>query len=153
MVTRGDIGDILNCLPLNNEGHTDIKLCNQHYRMLHRQLRPENYQWKCGICSSTIKGFNYRTCPEPELLQEHLLQNTDFLGTLAANTKVCMACYRYSLIVLAIVKENPKINDDDLQSLVGDIQKSVPVQPLLNITVHSELVEVALKLTTIHVAQ
>ena len=130
-------------------------LCDKHYRSLQKKLNPVNYQWKCVVCSTGIRGSNYshfRACAEPELFQKTLINHTDFQGTITASDKVCTACYRHSLTISKIFKENPAPNDDEFLLLVASIQKSLPAFPY-SINTESELTEIAAKYTIIHVAQ
>lgn len=154
-MTRGDLSNILNCSPVPSSELTDstqTRLCDQHYRTVHRELHPGTYQWKCAVCSAVLKGSNHRTCSEPQSFQQHLHDHTDFVETLTASTRVCMACYRYSLTVAGLSKENILTNDDDFQCLVEQVQKSVPLLPF-TITQDSELIDIAVKLTVINVAK
>ena len=83
-------------------------LCDKHYRSLQKKLNPENYQWKCVVCSTGIRGSNYsnfRACSEPELFQKHLVDHTDFQGTITVSDKLCAACYRHSLTISKITRE------------------------------------------------
>ena len=153
--TREEIGRILNCTPLDGEGHPQTKLCNDHYRALHKKLNPDNYQWKCAACSTAIKGSNYckfLTCSEPDTFQKHIVEHTDFSGTISANEKICMACYRYSLTLTKLSRDKPKTDDEDFLNLIEGIQNTVPSLPF-NLTQESELIDLALKMTIISVAQ
>ena len=107
------------------------------------------------VCSTDIQGSKYsqfRACCEPELFQKTLVEHTDFQGTITATDKVCTACYRHSLTISKINKENPAPNDDEFLLLLAAIQKSLPAFPY-SITRESELIEIATKYTVIHVAQ
>ena len=73
-------------------------------------------------------------------------------GTLSPTTQVCMACYRYSLTVAAILKDKRTSNDEEFQRLVADLQNSVPVLPF-SLTQESELIETALKMAIADVTQ
>ncbi len=147
--TSEDISRILKCSSINSDS-AETKLCNSHYRALHRQLKPHNYQWKCAVCLTATRS--YLTCSEPDTFQKNLEKQTNFVGKLTANDKVCMACYRYSLTVAKLSKENPISNDEDFFSLLQGIQNTVPVLPLC-ISKERELIDIALKYTVIGVAQ
>ena len=103
LACREEIKEYLKC-PLKCT-NADIKattthLCDKHYRCLQKELNPENYQWKCVVCSAAIRGSNYsnfRACSEPEQFQTHLQEHAGFQGTITASDKVCAACYRQSL--------------------------------------------------------
>ena len=154
LVPREDIGTILECTPLGADGCSSegTRLCVLHYRTLHKHLKPEIYQRKCGVCASKIRGSRYHTCSKPEVFQDHLLERTDFPGRIGAQTKVCTTCYRFSMTVTDSSKSTSTTTDADLQSLIETIRASMPEQPF-TITLESDLLEVALKSTAIHVAQ
>ena len=38
-------------------------------------------------------------CPEPDLIQKHLQENTDFSGQISTEDRVCYACYRSHLFI------------------------------------------------------
>ena len=119
---------LLTCTCVHNK-HTSTHLCDMHYRSLHKALNPANYQWKCVVCLIGINGSNYsnfRACSEPELFQSHL---NDFQGKLIQYDKVCMECYRYSLTISRIRKENPISVDDDFRALMEMFKKSLPPLP------------------------
>ena len=54
---------------------------------LHKELKPDNYQQKCTVCSSTIKESIALT----EYFQEHLLKYTDFLNCVYKSMHSCLA--------------------------------------------------------------
>ena len=157
LASREEVSRYLECSL--NERSSDSKrmithLCDKHYRSLQKKLNPENYQWKCVLCSTGIRGSNYsnfRACSEPELFQKHLVDHTDFQGTITTCDKLCAACYRHSLTISKINKENPAPNDHEFLLLVASIQGSLPALPY-SITRESELIEIATKYTVVHVA-
>ena len=127
----------------NDSNSMSTHLCDKHYRSLQKKLNPENYQLKCVVCSTGIRGSNYsqfRTWCEPELFQKTLFEHTDFQGTIIATDKV----RRHSPTISKINKENSAPNDDEFLLLLAAIQKSLPALPY-NITRESELIEIATK--------
>ena len=66
--------------------------------------------------------------------------------------KVCMECYRHSLVVSKINKDNPISNDPDFYALLSAIQKTVDSLPF-SITNNHQLLDIATKLTVIQIAQ
>ena len=96
--------------------------------------------------------FKFRACSEPEVFQRHLQESTDFEGTINAHDKVCMECYRHSLIISRIKRENPISSDTDFHTLLSAIQNTVPSLPF-SITTDCQLLDIATKLTIIQVAQ
>ena len=158
LACREEIEEYLKC-PLKCTS-ADIKattthLCDKHYRCLQKELNPENYQWKCVVCSAAIRGSNYsnfRACSEPEQFQKHLQEHAGFQGTITASDKVCAACYRHSLVFSKINKEKLTTDDEDFLTLLASIQDSIPAFPF-HIGSESKLIEIALKFTVIHVAK
>ncbi len=55
LANKEEIGRYLKC-SLQQSQMQETHLCDKHYRMLHRQLSPASYQWKCSICSVGIRG-------------------------------------------------------------------------------------------------
>ena len=153
LANREEISHHLKCSPLSNSGSPETSLCDGHYRTLDKLVNPANYQWKCAVCSTAIRGSNYhnfRTCTDPDLFQRHLKEHTDYEGTITASDKVCMECYRHSLLVVRLAKEKPVTTDEGLRSLIDSIKDSMT--PLL---VHedNEIIDHALKMTAVCIAR
>ena len=60
------LSDILNCTAATTSGQTN--LCGSHYRVLHKELNPGQYQRNCAICASPINPPSCRTCSEHEII-------------------------------------------------------------------------------------
>ena len=115
-------------------------------------FNPVHYQWKCMVCSIGISSHNYsnfRACSEPEVFQG-TFRNVQILRV--AHDKVCMGCYRHSLVISKISKDNPISNDQDFHTLLSAIQNTVPRLPF-SITNNYQLLDIATKFTVIHVTQ
>ncbi len=145
---RALLSTLFNC---SDTASDQTNLCSSHYRVLHRELNPGNYQWNCIVCSTPVRASSYRTCSEREIFQSHLREHTDFSGSITTTDKLCMPCYRYSLAVVKMVKEKPITTDSDLAHLVTEIQNSLPTLPL-QIDEESKLLDIALGLTVLSVA-
>ena len=158
LASRDEISDFLQCtldIRSANSKTTTTDLCDKYYRAVQKKLNPTNYQWRCVVCSAGIRGSNYssfRSCCDPELFQRHLIEHADFQGNITASDKVCAECYRHSLTISKIKKENLVTNDHDFSVLVASIQTSLPALPF-SIKDESKLIEIATKYTVIHVAQ
>ena len=120
-----------------------------------KQISPASYQWKCGVCSIAIRGGNYqsfRACAEPELFTKHLREHTDHDVGITGNEKVCMECYRHSLTVAREAIEKPTTTDDEFKCLIDTIKGSLSTLQA-EITNEQKLIDYALKLTTVAIAQ
>ncbi len=139
----------LECTPFADRDSTNgTKLCDIHYRALHKGMKPDSYQWKCAICSMAIRGSNYhnfKTCSEPGLFQNHLHQHTDFEGQLSS-----FACSR--TVVKLLHTSHPTSSNRDLNELVNSIKHSLPEWPY-RANDFNELLQIALKLAIVDVAQ
>ena len=155
LASKEEIRCHLQCGPLTDRSGKDTNLCDQHYRDLHKQTNPENYQWKCAVCSIAVRGSNYhkfRACAEPRTFQQHLREHTDYEGSITDTDKVCMECYRYSLSVVRATKENPITNDEDLKILVNSITDSLS-EFTVPIRDEAEVHDYALRWCVLDVAQ
>ena len=155
LASKEEIRCHLQCGPLTDRSGKDTNLCDQHYRDLHKQTNPENYQWKCAVCSIAVRGSNYhkfRACAEPRTFQQHLREHTDYEGSITDTDKVCMECYRYSLSVVRATKENPITNDKDLKILVNSITDSLS-EFTVPIRDEAEVHDYALRWCVLDVAQ
>ena len=63
-----------------------------------------------------------RTCPNPKSIQEYLVENSGFEGTIPEDGKVCPPCYKVQLLIL---KQKPKSTDADLQALISDLKQQM----------------------------
>ena len=109
LVSKANFCDIFgeNAEPISDEG---IALCLEHYGELYRHLNPFNKT--CITCDKAINDISKsRKCPEPELIQLFLQQNTEFSGVINADSRVCYACYKAHLIII------PSIVSDSNYSL------------------------------------
>ena len=154
LATREEIRQHLQCPPLTSPDKMETDLCNKHYRILHKQVNPSSYQWKCAVCSVAIRGSNYhnfRACSEPELFQKHLQEHTTFEGNITACDKVCMDCYRLSLAIAHLEKEKPLTTDDDFKCLIDSIKSSMTPMPPV-VTDENQLITYALKSSAVGIA-
>ena len=106
----------------------ETNLCDKHYGNLHKQLSPACYQWKCAVCSITLRGSNYqrfRACAEPELFEKHPREHTDHDVSITASDKVCMECYRHSVTVARAAKEKTITTGDEFKCLIDIIKDSL----------------------------
>ena len=121
-------------------------LCKHHYHMVYNKLYP--VQRHCVTCGTALRrDSNPKLCPQPNLIQQHLFQHTNFEGTIKQQDKVCYTCYRSHLFI--IQEEKTISKDSDLQSIIIKLSSNV------HNTVHTveELVESSLKTITVAVAK
>ena len=64
------------------------RLCKYHYCIIHIILQPP--QTNCATYNISLRHCNSMPCPQPEVIQQHLRENTDFEGHVEAQDKVCL---------------------------------------------------------------
>ena len=89
-----------------------IPLCKAHYHVLYNAVRHTKY---CRTCGRRLSPGGGRSCPNPKIIQEHLSQNTDFLGDISEQDLVCMTCYKSHLLGLRESKTTS--TDSDMSAL------------------------------------
>ena len=98
-------------------------LCKHHYRIIHSILQPP--QTNCSTCNISLRHCNSRPCPQPEVIQQHLRENTGFEGHVKAQDKVCYTCYKCNFLNL---QQNKMISrDSDLQKLITTCRQLIPL--------------------------
>ena len=74
--------------------------------------------------TTSLRHCNSRPCPQPEVIQQHLRENTGFDGYVKAQNKVCYTCYKCHLLIL---QQNKMISrDSDLQKLITTCKQQIP---------------------------
>ena len=149
MLTRMSIGgstDSLNFpeqLEFKPNAPFPIPLCKQHYHIVYDALRHTKH---CRTCGRRLPQGGNRPCPQPEIIQIHLSQNTDFEGDITEHDRVCQTCYKSHLLV---VKESQPISSDrDLGKTLTALKKQEIVvgisnaQDILNAAVNKTLLTV-----------
>ena len=96
-------------------------LCKQHYHMIYNVLQPP--QTNCVTCNISLRHCNIRPCPKPEVIEEHLRENTGFEGHVKAQDKVCFTCYKSHLIILQ--QSRTISRDTDLQQLLTSCRQKI----------------------------
>ena len=100
-------------------------LCKEHYGAWYRHINP--FHTKCKTCDKTITDVSKsRACPEPDLIQKHLQENTDFSGQIRTEDRVCYACYRSHLFIIKHLNRTVHSTDSDLGSLIDRIKQDIP---------------------------
>ena len=62
-------------------------LCQQHYHFVYETLKPKYTH--CCTCNSSLRNSQKRICPNQEVIQEYLTENTVFYGTIPEDGRVC----------------------------------------------------------------
>ena len=62
-------------------------LCQQHYHFVYETLQPKYTH--CCTCNSSLRNSQKRICPNREVIQEYLTENTGFDGTIPEDGRVC----------------------------------------------------------------
>ena len=97
-------------------------LCKHHYRIIHSILQPP--QTNCATCNISLRHCTSRPCPQPEVIQQHLRENTGFDRHVKAQDKVCYTCYKRHLLILQQNKMTSR--DSDLQKLITTCKQQIP---------------------------
>lgn len=81
---------------MHDEG---VGLCKEHYGQCYRHFHP--FQTKCKTCEKNMAEMSKsRTCPQPKVIQKYLTDNTDIVGEICTDDKVCYTCYKSHLIII-----------------------------------------------------
>lgn len=71
VASKDDIRLHLKCASFTDkDNYEQTNLCENHYRSLHKLMKPDSYKMKCAACSTCIKGSNYhkfRACCKPNI--------------------------------------------------------------------------------------
>ena len=122
-------------------------LCSHHYHLLYNRLHPT--PTNCSTCDSTLKNSTPRHCPDPLVIQSHLIETTGFEGTINSNDKVCNSCYKSHLVILNANKLVSR--DSDLLLVISTLkQNAKAINELSNL---QHVLDAAVNHTTIMVAE
>ena len=126
LTTKASMCDLLG-VQMENPDHAcndneETALCMEHYGAIYRLLNPTNR--KCITCSKTLTDpTRSRKCPEPELIQKFLVQNTEFSGEIGTEDRVCYVCYRAHLITIKHLQNTTTSTDADLSTTIERIKR------------------------------
>ena len=87
-------------------------LCKNHAHVLYDALQLRRKH--CITCGRRLRPGNDRPCPQPHIIQIHLSQNTNFVGDILKDDRVCLTCYKSYLVILK--QKQPISKDEDLKS-------------------------------------
>ena len=133
ITSREHINSIFSLSP-SDRYTTHTNLCDTHYRILHRHLNPQSYNYKCITCGLSLQRpplSGFRHSPNPTLVQDHLRKHTDFDGDISPTDKVCDSCYRAQLEIIKVNEHTvPSYSEDsEFSLLVNKHQQSIPPLP------------------------
>ena len=98
-----------------------VGLCKEHYGAWYRYKHP--FQSKCRTCDKNMTDMSKsRACPQPDIVQKHLRENTDFSGEITSDDRVCYACYKSHLIIIKLMNNTVHSTNVDLRLLIAKIQ-------------------------------
>jgi hypothetical protein len=101
---------------------TPTPLCKHHYHLIYNLVQPT--QTHCVTCGTSLKHSSPKVCPQPEVVEKHLRENTDFDGHINDHDKVCYACYRAQLVILK-GDDNVTSSDSHLKELLINLSQQI----------------------------
>ena len=122
-------------------------LCSHHYHMLYNRLHPT--PTNCSTCGSSLKHVTQRQCPNPLIIQSHLIETAGFEGSITCNDKVCYNCYKSHLVILNANKQVSR--DSDLLLEISTLKHNAKAINELGNLQH--VLDAAVNQTTIMVAE
>ena len=113
----------------SNSDVDQVYLCLEHYKIIHRSL-PENRdqydhsRHQCTLCRKVIPSVrDHRHCPNPQIINEHLKNHTDFDGDLDSTAIICRTCFICHQIILKS-REKDSL-DSELLILVDKLKQDM----------------------------
>ena len=104
--------DIPNIIP------TTVPLCKHHYFLAKKkQAKPQTH---CSMCNTSTRNAPVRSCPDSNLINKYLLEQTGFEGNLSKFSKVCFSCYKCQLQILK--ETSLSSTDPDLSQLITSLK-------------------------------
>ncbi len=104
---------------------TPFPLCKHHYYTVEKKI--EKPQTHCPMCNISVRNIHVRSCPNSDLINKILLQQTGFEGNLSNSSKVCFSCYNCQLELLKETQLSS--TDSDLSHLIATLNsKQVPLK-------------------------
>ena len=112
--------------PESGAGGEGVGLCQEHYGAWYRHKHP--FQSKCRTCDKNMTDMSKsRACPQPNIIQKYLRENTEFSGEITTDDRVCYACYKSHLIIIKLINNTVHSTDVDLRLLIAKIQLDTPI--------------------------
>ena len=86
----------INIQPESAVHEEGVGLCKQHYGTWYRHIHP--FLSKCKTCDKNMTDMSKsHACPQPDIIQKYLRENTEFSGEICNDDRVCYACYKSHL--------------------------------------------------------
>ena len=125
---------------------TPTPLCKHHYHLIYNLVQPT--QTHCVTCGTSLKHSSPKVCPQPEVIEKHLRDNTDYDGHINNHDKVCYACYRAHLVIL---KRGDDIasSDSHLQQLIMTLSQQISS----NVSSVKEAIDASMKRVVVDVGR
>lgn len=122
-------------------------LCHSHYKTIYGIHNPWHLRINCVTSGMSLRRTKARLCPNPEVIEKMLNENTEFEHKINPDDKICPTCYKSHLAML---------KDDKADDTEGDLISSIEmltqqVTPIDDIKTESDVVEYAMSKTTIDV--
>lgn len=105
----------------------------------------------CKTCGKNIDANKSRPFPEPDMMQEFLVINTEFSGQICPEDRVCYACYRSHLFVIKHIQNCIRSTDSHLSTLIDKIKEEIP-NPC-NIQTYDSALQYAASISAIQVGE
>ncbi len=124
---------------------TPFPLCKHHYYTVKKKIaKPQTH---CPMCNISVRNIHVRSCPNSDLINKILLQQTGFEGNLSNSSKVCFSCYKCQLELLKETQLSS--TDSDLSHLIATLNsKQVPLK-----CASTDVIDTAMHYTSIFVAE
>lgn len=101
-----------------------LPLRKHHYFLAKNKQTP--VQTHCLMCNMSIRNSLVRSCPDSDLINRYLLEQTSFEGNLSKDTKVCYSCYKCQLQIKENSTTGSTSTDTDLSELISSLKKIMP---------------------------
>ena len=101
------------------------------------------------MCVISLRHTQSRSCPQPDVIEQHLRETIGFEGHIATADKVCYSCYKSHLVILQESRNTSR--DSDLEGIISTLkQASANADSICSTT---ELLNAALNRVTIEVGK
>ena len=96
-------------------------LCSHHYHLVYNLLQPTR-QTNCAVCGISLRHTQSRSCPQPDVIEQHLRETIGFEGHIATADKVCYSCYKSHLVILQESRNTSR--DSDLEGIISTLKQA-----------------------------
>ena len=106
----------------------------------------QNHREKKKWTTPPLKNAPVRSCPNSNLINKYLLEQTGFEGNLTNNSKVCFSCYKCQLEILK--ETSLSSTDTDLSQLITSLNSQQTA-----VKCAKDVIDTAMHHTSIFVAE